>query len=98
MQNHAYLVRIFNAAGGNNSDLVNVETVGGNFTINGGTVYTFGTANNNANNTLYVGGNFTIAPGATLNCPNTGTNSTSIIVFNGVSPQTFNNSGTIDRK
>src|ERR1019366_2725871 len=70
------IVRIFNAGGGNISDLVNVETVGGNFTINGGTVYTFGTANNNANNTLYVGGNFTIAPGATLNCPTTGTNST----------------------
>ena len=93
--NSGNLVRIFNAAGGNISDLVNVETVGGNFTINGGTVYTFGTANNNATNTLYVGGNFTIAPGATLNCPNTGTNSTSIIVFNGVSSQTFNNSGTI---
>ena len=89
------IVRIFNAVGGNISDLVNVETVGGRFTINGGTVYTFGTANNNATNTLYVGGNFTIAPGATLNCPNTGTNSTSIIVFNGVSPQTFSNSGTI---
>jgi Bacterial Ig-like domain (group 1)/Bacterial Ig domain len=92
----ANVVRLFNAAGGNISDLVNVERIGGDFTLNGGTVYTFGTANNNATNTLYVGGNFTVAAGATLNCPNTGTNSASIIIFNGTGVQTFNDAGTIN--